>query len=231
MTACGPLVAAVRAGLAAPPTRTGPAMQAYMKSAMPYYGVPSAPCARSREVLAAHPLPDRERGPRRARAVGRGDPPGGAVRGARARRARRPARWQDPRARLYEELDRRPAPGGTSSTTSPARSAGRSAHRAESRPLSSRGRRTTTCGCAGRRSSARWAPGTPTRPCSPTAIEPNLADREFFIRKAIGWALREYAYTDPEWVAAFVASTGDRMTGLSGARRLKHLPRLLAPPP
>ncbi|HEY1156572.1 MAG TPA: DNA alkylation repair protein, partial [Arthrobacter sp.] len=31
-------------------------------------------------------------------------------------------------------------------------------------------------------------------------IEPNLADREFFIRKAIGWALREYAKTAPEWV-------------------------------
>ena len=28
-------------------------------------------------------------------------------------------------------------------------------------------------------------------------IEANLADREFFIRKAIGWALREYAKTDP----------------------------------
>ena len=28
-------------------------------------------------------------------------------------------------------------------------------------------------------------------------IEPNLADTEFFIRKAIGWALRQYAWTDP----------------------------------
>ena len=27
-------------------------------------------------------------------------------------------------------------------------------------------------------------------------IEPNLADREFFIRKAIGWALRQHAWTD-----------------------------------
>ena len=36
-------------------------------------------------------------------------------------------------------------------------------------------------------------------------IVPNLADREFFIRKAIGWALRQYARTDPDWVRAFVA--------------------------
>lgn len=34
-------------------------------------------------------------------------------------------------------------------------------------------------------------------------IEPNLADQEFFIRKAIGWALREFGKTDPEWVRVF----------------------------
>jgi 3-methyladenine DNA glycosylase AlkD len=28
-------------------------------------------------------------------------------------------------------------------------------------------------------------------------IKPNLAHRDFFIRKAIGWALRAYACTDP----------------------------------
>ena len=28
--------------------------------------------------------------------------------------------------------------------------------------------------------------------------------REFFIRKAIGWALRDHARTDPDWVVAFV---------------------------
>ena len=33
-------------------------------------------------------------------------------------------------------------------------------------------------------------------------ITANLADREFFVRKAIGWALRQYARTDPDWVRA-----------------------------
>jgi 3-methyladenine DNA glycosylase AlkD len=38
------------------------------------------------------------------------------------------------------------------------------------------------------------------------AIEKNLGSREFFINKAIGWALREYSKTDPEWVRAFINS-------------------------
>ncbi len=34
-------------------------------------------------------------------------------------------------------------------------------------------------------------------------IEPNRGDREFFIRKAIGWALRAYAWVEPEAVIAY----------------------------
>jgi len=54
-------------------------------------------------------------------------------------------------------------------------------------------------------------------------IEPNLADREFFIRKAIGWALRQYARTAPEWVAAFVAGHRDAMSPLSRKEALRRL--------
>lgn len=54
-------------------------------------------------------------------------------------------------------------------------------------------------------------------------IEPNLDDREFFVRKAIGWALRQYARTDPEWVRAFVGAHGQRLSGLSRREALKHL--------
>ncbi len=35
-------------------------------------------------------------------------------------------------------------------------------------------------------------------------IEPNLGDRDFFIRKAIGWALRSYAWIDPAEVVRYV---------------------------
>lgn len=59
------------------------------------------------------------------------------------------------------------------------------------------------------------------------AIDANLEGsrygHEFFIRKAVGWALREYAKTDPEWVRAFVADRGARLSGLSRREALKHV--------
>jgi 3-methyladenine DNA glycosylase AlkD len=45
----------------------------------------------------------------------------------------------------------------------------------------------------------------------------------FWIRKAIGWALRQHARTDPEWVREYVAAQGDRLSGLSRREALKHL--------
>jgi len=53
-------------------------------------------------------------------------------------------------------------------------------------------------------------------------IEPNLSDRDFFVRKAIGWALRDYARTRPEWVKTFVSSH-ESLSGLSRREALKHL--------
>lgn len=52
-------------------------------------------------------------------------------------------------------------------------------------------------------------------------IEPNLPDREFFIRKAIGWALRDAARTHPAWVRGFVAT--HELSPLSRREALKHL--------
>lgn len=54
-------------------------------------------------------------------------------------------------------------------------------------------------------------------------IDANLADREFFVRKAIGWALRQYARTDPDWVRAFVATRRDTLSPLSYREAVKHL--------
>jgi 3-methyladenine DNA glycosylase AlkD len=54
-------------------------------------------------------------------------------------------------------------------------------------------------------------------------IEPNLADRDFFIRKAIGWALRAYAWTDPDEVARYVHAMQPRLAPLSRREALKHL--------
>jgi 3-methyladenine DNA glycosylase AlkD len=42
-------------------------------------------------------------------------------------------------------------------------------------------------------------------------------------RKAIGWALRQYARTDPAAVRRFVNQQGDALSGLSRREALKHL--------
>jgi 3-methyladenine DNA glycosylase AlkD len=55
------------------------------------------------------------------------------------------------------------------------------------------------------------------------AIEANLEDPSFWIRTAIGWSLRQYARTDPDWVRATVAEYGERLSGLSRREALKHL--------
>jgi 3-methyladenine DNA glycosylase AlkD len=52
-------------------------------------------------------------------------------------------------------------------------------------------------------------------------IEPNVDDPEFFVRKAIGWALREVARHDPEWVRGFVETHA--LSPLSRREALKHL--------
>lgn len=54
-------------------------------------------------------------------------------------------------------------------------------------------------------------------------IEPSLDDREFFIRKAIGWSLRDYARVNPGWVRRFVTDHEARLSALSRREALKHL--------
>ncbi|MER6118495.1 DNA alkylation repair protein [Streptomyces sp. NPDC001743] len=46
---------------------------------------------------------------------------------------------------------------------------------------------------------------------------------DFFIRKAIGWALREYAKTDPRAVGDFVDGARDRLAPLSVREAVKHI--------
>jgi 3-methyladenine DNA glycosylase AlkD len=48
---------------------------------------------------------------------------------------------------------------------------------------------------------------------------------EFFIRKAIGWALRDYSYTAPEAVRDFLLTHRDRLSGLSFREGAKQLAR------
>jgi alkylated DNA nucleotide flippase Atl1/3-methyladenine DNA glycosylase AlkD len=61
-----------------------------------------------------------------------------------------------------------------------------------------------------------------------------LGEREFFIRKAIGWVLREVGKQRPRLVREFLAPRLDRVSGLTLREAVKHLPaadrqELLAP--
>ncbi|MFF5991349.1 DNA alkylation repair protein [Prauserella flavalba] len=53
-------------------------------------------------------------------------------------------------------------------------------------------------------------------------VEANVGDPDFFLRKGIGWALRQYARTDPDWVRAFVTGHPG-LSPLSRKEALKHL--------
>jgi 3-methyladenine DNA glycosylase AlkD len=56
-------------------------------------------------------------------------------------------------------------------------------------------------------------------------IEPSLSDNDFFARKAIGWALREYAKTDMREVVKYVEYKG--ISGLSRREALRNVPGTL----
>lgn len=55
------------------------------------------------------------------------------------------------------------------------------------------------------------------------ALLPSLGDREFFIGKAMGWALRQYGKSDPQWVLSWVRAHREAMTPLSMREALRHL--------
>ncbi|WP_372667180.1 DNA alkylation repair protein [Amycolatopsis kentuckyensis] len=228
MSADEQLVKAIRRGLAelADPVKA-PAMQAYMKSAMPFRGVASP--ERSvllKGILADHILPDRvtyaatvlelwrtaEFREERYAAI--------ALSGHRAYR-----QWQDRElVPLYEEL----IVGGAwwdyvdelaIRRIGPILRADRSRVTPIMLSWSAdddlwRRRTAIICQIGAKEDTDT---GLLTR-----AIEPAIAEPEFFLRKGIGWALREYAKTAPDWVRSFV----DDHPGLSGLSRreaLKHI--------
>ncbi len=59
-------------------------------------------------------------------------------------------------------------------------------------------------------------------------IEPSLGSREFFLQKAIGWALRQYAWTDAAEIKRYVRLNGSRLSALSRREALKNVAPLPA---
>jgi 3-methyladenine DNA glycosylase AlkD len=221
------LIDAVRSRLAehGDPVRA-PAMQAYMKSSMPFLGVP-VPVARTvcRAVYNADRIADREAWEATVREL---------FDTARFREERYAALalvshryyrdFQVPRSLpLYEHLVVTGA--WWDIVDDVARRVGDvvRGHRVEASPVVRRWaahddvwlRRTAIIHQLGHR-------GETDLELLRYAIEHNIDDRDFFIRKAIGWALREYAKHDARWVQRFVAEHPE-LSALSRREALKHV--------
>ena len=54
-------------------------------------------------------------------------------------------------------------------------------------------------------------------------LKNNLGQTKFFINKAIGWALRDYSKTNPEWVKNFIEKNRENMAKLSIKEASKYL--------
>jgi 3-methyladenine DNA glycosylase AlkD len=230
------LVRLVRDALAAngDPAKAGP-MQAYMKSTMPYRGVP-APALKAalRPILTAHPLPDEATCRETVLALWDHaefrEERYAAIALARHRRDQQPEVLD-----LYEHLVRTGAWWDVVDET---------AHLVGEVLLSHPEVRPVLEGWA--RSDDLWLRRTAIicqvgardrldRSLLTLAIDANLDGstratpalspygREFFIRKAIGWALRDHARSDPTWVRSFVAAREDRLSVLSQREALRHL--------
>lgn len=223
------LAAAVRAALAevADPSRA-PGMQAYMKSAMPYLGVPADPLRKAcRTVFAGLDWPDSDAWHRDVLAIWRG----AAFREERYAaitltgvRAAKP--YQDLSALpLYEELIVTGAWWDYVDVIATRRlwtllvnerAAMRKAMLAWSTDADLWKRRSAIL-CQIR------AKDKTDLELLYACIEPSLDSKDFFLRKAIGWALRQYAWTDPEEVRRYVAGHADRLSGLSRREALKNI--------
>ncbi len=66
--------------------------------------------------------------------------------------------------------------------------------------------------------------GRPDLPRFTRYAEPLLAEREFFIRKAIGWVLREISRRDPDWVAGWTETHLSEMSGVTFREAVRRLP-------
>ena len=191
-------------------------MQTYMKSAMPFLGVQKPARDELARELFGEPLTFDAWQDTVLDAVAGGDVPRGALHGARARRRPPlPGAPHDGGAAAVRGADRDRRVVGLRR-----RGGGRDARRA-ARPRSGAGagaaragRPTRTCGGGGRRSSPRSGARQRTDlALLYDCIEPNRGDREFFIRKAIGWALRAYAWVDPDEIVRYCSA--HELSGLS----------------
>ena len=223
------LIAEVRRVLAehADPA-SAPRMQAYMKSDLPYRGV-RLPQVRTlaRTVFAAHPLPDRASWEATVRELWDTASYREEWYAAIALTGyRRYAGYQDPRVLpLYEHLvvtgawwdvvdevaTHRVGPLLRRHHDALAPVLRRWAHDADRWR-----RRTAIIAQIGAKTATDTALLT-------DCIAPSLGERDFFLRKAVGWALRDLSKHDPDWVRAYVDAHRDQLSPLSLREATKYL--------
>ncbi len=207
-----------------------PQMQAYMKSAMPYYGI-AAPDQRRvcREVFAAHPLDGFDAWRDTVLALWRG---------ARFREERYAAidLTGDGRYRTHQTLATLPMYEEIVVTGAwwdyiDAIAINRLGPllRKYPRPMKQEMRRWSRSGDLWKRRASIICQNNlkaeTDLPLLYACIEPNLGDRDFFIRKAIGWALRAYAWTDAAEVLRYVRAHEPELSALSRREALKNVPQ------
>lgn len=216
---------------AADPVRAVP-MQAYMKSSMPYYGIPAGPRrALEKAAFAAHPLTDDQwRGAIRTlwETATHREQRYGAIGLARWRAHRRAA--TDPgMLASYRQMI---------STGAWWDYVDEIAQHLVGPTLAAHPEQVTAMMLAWAADEDLWirrsailsqndfGPATDTDLLD-AVLAANLAGSrhgtEFFIRKAIGWALRSYSYTDPDWVRSWVEDHRDQMAGLSIREAIRRL--------
>lgn len=223
MTSSSPLAAAVRAVLrdAADPT-LAPGQQAYMKSAMPFLGV-RVPEVRRLTRETARGLTDADELRDAALELWRGAEYREERYAAQALMALRPLRGRLDMLDVHEEMVRTGAWWDHVDEVAHRLADLLDAHPAElavelrvwADDADFWIRRVAIISQLQRK-------GATDRALLADTIEPNIADPEFFIRKAIGWALRDLARTDPEWVRGFV-DAHPALSPLSRREALKHL--------
>ena len=211
----------------ADPSRA-PAMQAYMKSAMPYHGVSSAEMRRvCKQVFAEHPIESSEAWQADVLGIFRG--------------AKKREEWYaamelagDRRAKAFQRFDVLPMydeiiTGAAWWDVVDAIAAHRLGDLLRNDPAKMRKKM-----LAWSRDANMWRARSAILCQLRTGdaidldllyacIEPSIESKEFFLRKAIGWALREHAWRDPEEVKRYVAKNRARMSGLSIREELKNL--------
>jgi 3-methyladenine DNA glycosylase AlkD len=202
-------------------------MQAYMKSALPYYGVKSAPMrALFKELLPAHPVDDVQGWQRDVRKLWREARYREERYAALALCADRRARaWQTIEVLpLYEELIVTGAWWDLVDEVAAQRLV--ALLRASPEPMKKAMRAWSRCDDLWKRRASIICQIKQKDQTDLAllydCIEPSLDSKEFFLRKAIGWALREHSKTDLAEVRRYVRANEAGLSGLSKREALKH---------